>query len=65
MTERDIDTWRGTVSSGGRLRVPAAIRRILNLRDGDDLLLEVIDGELSVRRLLTPGEERSPDLRIS
>jgi len=40
---------RGRLVSGGRLQVPAEIRRVLGLADGDQVLLRVVDGELHVR----------------
>lgn len=44
-----MNIQRGKLVSGGRLQVPADIRRELGLKDGDVLLLEVKDGELRVR----------------
>lgn len=35
--------------AGGRLQVPADIRRSLGLADGDPVIMRVIDGELHVR----------------
>ena len=40
---------RGRVVSGGRLQIPADVRRELGLTDGDSVSFEVIDGELRVR----------------
>lgn len=40
---------RGKLVSGGRLQIPAEIRRELNLKDGDSVVLKVRDGELVVR----------------
>lgn len=42
---------RGRIVSGGRLQIPADVRKELGLADGDDVRLEVIDGELRVRSL--------------
>ncbi|WP_421851610.1 AbrB/MazE/SpoVT family DNA-binding domain-containing protein [Novosphingobium sp.] len=35
--------------SGGRLQVPADIRRELGLADGDPVIMCIVDGELHVR----------------
>ena len=40
---------RGKLVSGGRLQVPADIRRVLNICDGDAVTMHVVDGELRVR----------------
>lgn len=40
---------RTRIVSGGRLQIPADVRRKLGLADGDLVRLEVIDGELRVR----------------
>ena len=37
--------------SGGRLQLPAELRRELSLADGDTVLMEVVDGELHIRPL--------------
>lgn len=44
-----MTAYRGRVVSGGRLQIPADVRRELGLADGDDVRLEVVDGELRVR----------------
>lgn len=44
-----MNAQRGKLVSGGRLQVPADIRRSLGLGDGDPVLLRVVDGELHVR----------------
>jgi AbrB family looped-hinge helix DNA binding protein len=44
-----MNAQRGKLVSGGRLQVPADIRRALGLADGDAVLLRVVDGELHVR----------------
>ena len=43
---------RGKLVSGGRLQLPAELRRELSLNDGDTVLMEVVNGELHVRPLL-------------
>ncbi len=40
---------RGRIVSGGRLQIPADVRKELGLTDGDGVRLEVVDGELRVR----------------
>jgi len=45
-----MNIQRGKLVSGGRLQVPADIRRTLGLSDGDAVTMEVVDGELHVRR---------------
>ena len=37
---------RARLGKGGRLVIPAEARKRLNLREGDQLVLEVVDGEL-------------------
>ena len=44
-----MNVLRGKLVSGGRLQVPADIRRALGLADGDAVLLRVVDGDLHVR----------------
>ena len=41
----------GKLVSGGRLQLPAELRRELSLVDGDTVLMEVVDGELHIRPL--------------
>ena len=40
---------RGKLVSGGRLQVPADIRKQFGLTDGDAVVMTVVDGELHVR----------------
>lgn len=44
-----MNAQRGRLVSGGRLQVPADIRRELGLADGDPVVMRVVDGELHVR----------------
>ncbi len=44
-----MTAYRGRIVSGGRLQIPADVRRELGLVDGDNVRLEVVDGELRVR----------------
>jgi antitoxin PrlF len=46
-----MNVQRGKLVSGGRLQLPAELRRLLSLADGDTVLMEVVDGELRVRPL--------------
>lgn len=46
-----MNPQRGKLVSGGRLQVPADIRRELGLADGDPVIMRVVDGELHVRPL--------------
>jgi antitoxin PrlF len=44
-----MNVQRGKLVSGGRLQVPADIRKALGLKDGDAVTMEVVDGRLQVR----------------
>lgn len=44
-----MNIQRGKLVSGGRLQVPAEFRRALGMKDGDAILMEVVDNELRVR----------------
>jgi len=44
-----MNVERGRLVSGGRLQIPARVRRELGLKDGDAVLLETVKGELRVR----------------
>lgn len=46
-----MNVQRGKLVSGGRLQVPADIRRLLGLNDGDPVTMRVVNGELHVRPL--------------
>jgi bifunctional DNA-binding transcriptional regulator/antitoxin component of YhaV-PrlF toxin-antitoxin module len=46
-----MNAQRGKLVSGGRLQVPADIRKQLGLADGALVLMRVVDGELHVRPL--------------
>lgn len=43
-----MNVQRGKLVSGGRLQVPAEIRRQLGLADGDPVLMRIVGGELHV-----------------
>ncbi len=44
-----MTAFRGRIVSGGRLQIPADVRKELGFADGDSVRLEVVDGELRVR----------------
>jgi antitoxin PrlF len=44
-----MSAHRGRMVSGGRIQVPAEVRRILGIADGDPLIMEVVDDELRIR----------------
>ncbi len=44
-----MNIQRGKLVSGGRLQIPVDIRNTLGLSDGDEVRMEVINGELRVR----------------
>jgi len=44
-----MNVERGRLVSGGRLQIPARVRRELGLKDGDAVRMEIVDGELRVR----------------
>ncbi len=47
--EPHTKTLRGMIVSGGRLQIPAEVRRELGLKDGDGVRMQVIDGQLRIR----------------
>ncbi len=44
-----MNAERGRLVSGGRLQIPARLRRGLQLKDGDAVIMETVDGELRIR----------------
>lgn len=44
-----MNVQRGKIVSGGRIQLPAGVRKALSLADGDTLLIEVVDGEVHLR----------------
>jgi antitoxin PrlF len=44
-----MNAERGRLVSGGRLQIPARVRRELGLKDGDAVIMETVKGELRVR----------------
>jgi len=58
-----MNVQRGKLVSGGRLQVPADIRRELGLKDGDAVRMEVVDGVLRVRPFKAVLEEVRAMLR--
>jgi AbrB family looped-hinge helix DNA binding protein len=51
-----MNVHKARIVSGGRLQIPADVRRELGLADGDDVRLVVDDGELRVRSMKTALE---------
>lgn len=46
-----MNIQRGKIVSGGRVQLPADVRRALSLSDGDTILIEVVEGEVRLRPL--------------
>lgn len=44
-----MNAERGRLVSGGRLQIPARVRRELGLKDGDAVLIDAVGGELRIR----------------
>jgi bifunctional DNA-binding transcriptional regulator/antitoxin component of YhaV-PrlF toxin-antitoxin module len=44
-----MNVQRGKIVSGGRLQLPAEVRRELGFEEGQSVILEVVDNELRVR----------------
>lgn len=44
-----MNVERGRLVSGGRLQIPARVRRELGLKDGDAVIMETVKGELRIR----------------
>lgn len=44
-----MNVQRGKIISGGRVQLPADVRRQLALTDGDTVMIEVVDGEIHLR----------------
>ena len=58
-----MSAYRARIVSGGRLQIPADVRRELGLADGDGVRLEVVDGELHVRSYRAVIKEIQADVR--
>lgn len=48
-----MNIQRGKIVSGGRLQLPADLRRQLELSVGDSLQIEVVDGEIRLLPMRT------------
>ncbi len=44
-----MNSQRSKIISGGRIQVPADLRRSLGLEDGDTVIMEIKDNELRIR----------------
>lgn len=44
-----MNVQKGKIVSGGRLQLPADIRRDLGFQEGESVIMEVVDNELRVR----------------
>lgn len=44
-----VNIQRGKIISGGRVQLPADVRRELALSEGDTIFIEVVDGEVHLR----------------
>lgn len=44
-----MNAHRGKMVSGGRIQIPADVRRELGMADGDPIVMEVVDDELRIR----------------
>ena len=44
-----MNVHHGRLVSGGRLQLPADVRRELGLADGDQVVMQVVDGALHIR----------------
>lgn len=44
-----MPAYKGRILSGGRVQIPADVRKELGLTDGASVRFEVVDGELRVR----------------
>ncbi len=49
MPPRDPYMYHGKLVSGGRLQIPAEVRRELQLADGDEVRMDIVDGDLRIR----------------
>ena len=63
-----MNIQRGKIVSGGRVQLPADVRRQLSLADGDIVSIEVVDGEVHLRPMrdsLNRMRERMKPYRIA
>jgi AbrB family looped-hinge helix DNA binding protein len=44
-----MNIQRGKIVSGGRLQIPADLRKQLGIEEGDSVVMEVVNNELRVR----------------
>lgn len=59
-----MTAYKGRIVSGGRLQIPADVRRALGVSDGDAVRLEMVDGELRVRSYHSIVRAVQEDIRL-
>jgi antitoxin PrlF len=70
-----MNIQRGKIVSGGRLQIPAELRKQLGIEEGDSVVMEVVNNELRVRsqresikriqELLRPYMPKEGEMRLS
>lgn len=44
-----MSSVRTSIAKGGRIVIPAEFRRVLGLKEGDDVVMRLVDGEVRIR----------------
>jgi AbrB family looped-hinge helix DNA binding protein len=70
-----MNIQRGKIVSGGRLQIPADLRKQLGIEEGDSVVMEVVNNELRIRsqresikriqELLKPFRAKEGEIRVS
>jgi AbrB family looped-hinge helix DNA binding protein len=70
-----MNVQRGKIVSGGRLQIPADLRKQLGIEEGDSVVMEVVNNELRIRsqresikriqELLKPYMPKEGEMRLS
>jgi AbrB family looped-hinge helix DNA binding protein len=70
-----MNIQRGKIVSGGRLQIPADLRKQLGIKEGDSVVMEVVNNELRIRsqresikriqELLKPFRAKEGEMLIS
>jgi AbrB family looped-hinge helix DNA binding protein len=70
-----MNIQRGKIVSGGRLQIPADLRKQLGIEEGDSVVMEVVNNELRIRsqresikriqELLKPFRAKEGEMLIS